>query len=249
MMTSQKTKAQVFDLPKLRNLVHVFRDRQEAGEILASMLEKYRGSDALVLGVPAGGVAVAIIIAQELNLVMDIAIVSKITLPWNTEMGYGAVAFDGAVLLNHDFLSRLRLSRQDIDEGVARTKEKVSRRVEKFRGNRPFPHLRRPVILVDDGIASGFTLLTAIEALRKAGCREIILAVPTAHEESLTRILEKVDAIYCPNLRGGWSFAVADAYEHWRDLNEQEVVNLLEGFNKDSGVSKKRRGVNSGKNQ
>ena len=249
MMTSKKTKAQLFDLPKLRNRVHVFRDRQEAGEILASMLEKYRGSNALVLGVPAGGVAVAVIIAQELNLAMDVAIVSKITLPWNTETGYGAVAFDGTVFLNHDFLSRLRLSHQDMEEGIARTKEKVSRRMETFRGNRPFPHLRRPVILVDDGIASGFTLLTAVEALRKADCREIILAVPTAHEESLTRILEKVDAIYCPNLRGGWSFAVADAYEHWRDLEEQEVFKLLEDFNKGSDESKKRRSVNSGKNR
>jgi predicted phosphoribosyltransferase len=237
---SEKTKAQVLDLPKLRNRVHVFRDRQEAGVILASMLERYRGSDALVLGVPAGGVAVAVIIAQELNLALDVAIVSKITLPWNTESGYGAVAFDGTVLLNHDFLSRLGLSRQDIEEGVARTKEKVSRRMEKFRGNRPFPQLRRPVILVDDGIASGFTLLTAVEALQKGGSKEIILAVPTAHEESLIRILEKVDMVYCPNLRGGWSFAVADAYEHWRDLDEQEVVNLLEGFNK--GVAELKKG-------
>jgi predicted phosphoribosyltransferase len=171
---------------------------------------------------------------------MDVAIVSKITLPWNTESGYGAVAFDGTVLLNHDFLSRLGLSRQDIEEGIARTKEKVSRRMENFRGNRPFPQLRRPVILVDDGIASGFTLLTAVEALRKAGSREIIVAIPTAHEESLTRILEKVDAIYCPNLRSGWSFAVADAYEHWRDLEEEEVVNLLKGFNK--GVAELKKG-------
>jgi predicted phosphoribosyltransferase len=234
-MTSQKTKAPVVDLQKLRNRVHVFRDRQEAGQVLASMLERYRETDALVLGVPAGGVAVAVIIARELNLALDVAIVSKITLSWNTESGYGAVAFDGTVLLNHDYLSRLRLSHQEMEEGVARTREKVSRRMEKFRGNRPFPDLRRPVILVDDGIASGFTLLTAVEALRKAGCKEIILAVPTAHEESLARILEKADAIYCPNLRGGWSFAVADAYEHWRDLEEQEVLTLLEEFNKGSG--------------
>jgi predicted phosphoribosyltransferase len=113
--------------------------------------------------------------------------------------------------------------------------------MEKFRGNRPFPQLRRPVILVDDGIASGFTLLTAVEALQKGGSKEIILAVPTAHEESLTRILEKVDMVYCPNLRGGWSFAVADAYEHWRDLDEQEVVNLLEGFNKGAAERVKNR--------
>ena len=185
-MMSEKTKAQLFDLPKLRNRIHVFRDRQEAGEVLASMLERYRDSDALVLAIPAGGVAVGVVIGQALNLAFDVAIVSKITLPWNTETGYGAVAFDGTVLLNHEFLSRLRLSHQDIEEGIARTKEKVSRRMEKFRGNRPFPDLRRPVILVDDGIASGFTLLTAVEALKKASSREIILAVPTAHEESLT---------------------------------------------------------------
>jgi putative phosphoribosyl transferase len=177
---SEKTKAQIFDLPKLRNRVHVFRDRQEAGEVLASMLERYRESDALVLAVPAGGVAVGAVIAQALILAFDVAIVSKITLPWNTETGYGAVAFDGTVLLNHEYLGRLHLGHQDIEEGIAKTKEKVFRRMEKFRGNRPLPDLRRPIILVDDGIASGFTLLTAVEALKKADCREIILAVPNS---------------------------------------------------------------------
>jgi putative phosphoribosyl transferase len=249
MIMTEKTKGLLHDLPKLRNRVHVFRDRQEAGEVLASMLERYRDSDALVLAVPAGGVAVGGVIAQGLNLAFDVAIVSKITLPWNTETGYGAVAFDGTVLLNHEFLSRLRLSHQDIEEGIARTKEKVSRRMDKFRGDRPFPDLRRPVILVDDGIASGFTLLTAVEALKKAGCREIILAVPTAHEESLTRILEQVDMIYCPNMRSGWSFAVADAYEHWRDLEEQEVIQFLEGFNKGTSGLKGRRGSDPDRNR
>jgi putative phosphoribosyl transferase len=246
---SEKTKAQLIDLPKLRNRVHVFRDRQDAGEVLASMLERYRDSDALVLAVPAGGMAVGAVIARTLNLALDVAIVSKITLPWNTESGYGAVAFDGTVRLNHDYLARLRLSHQEIEEGIANTRAKVSRRMETFRGNRPIPDLRRPVILVDDGIASGFTLLTAVEALKKAGCREITLAVPTAHEESLTRILEQVDVIYCPNLRSGWSFAVADAYEHWRDVGEQEVVNLLKDFNRGVDGLKRRGGSGSGKNR
>jgi putative phosphoribosyl transferase len=241
---SKKAKAQLFDLPKLRNRVHVFQDRQEAGEVLASMLERYRDSDALVLAVPAGGVAVGAVIARTLNLALDVAIVSKITLPWNTESGYGAVAFDGTVLLNHDFLARLHLSHQDIEGGIASTRIKVSRRMETFRGHHPLPDLRRPVILVDDGIASGFTLLTAVEALRKAGSEEVIVAVPTAHEESLARILEQVDVIYCPNRRGGWSFAVADAYDHWRDVGEQEVVDLLEDFHR--GVDGLREGGASG---
>ncbi len=246
---SEKTKVQLIDLPELRNRVQVFRDRQEAGEVLSSMLERYRDGDALVLGVPAGGVAVAVVIARELRLALDVAIVSKITLPWNTEAGYGAVAFDGTVMLNHDFLSRLRLSRQEMEEGVAKTREKVSRRMDMFRGSRPLPDLRRPVILVDDGIASGFTLLTACEALKKAGSKEIILAVPTAHEESLHRFLEKVNVAYCPNIRGGWSFAVADAYEQWGDLKEPEVIELLEDFREGGSRLKKGRGSGSRKNR
>ena len=97
-----------------------------------------------------------------------------------------------------------------------------------FRGDRPLPDFKRPIILVDDGLASGFTLRVAIKALRQAGATNIILAVPTAHSESVQMILEEVEAIYCPNLRSGFSFAVADAYEQWSDLDEEEVIRILE---------------------
>jgi putative phosphoribosyl transferase len=92
------------------------------------------------------------------------------------------------------------------------------------------PDFNRPVILVDNGLASKFTLRTATEALHKQGCREIILAVPTAHEESLRGIVEKVDSVFCPNIRSGPSFAVADVNEHWRDLNEDKVLQILDEF-------------------
>ena len=94
------------------------------------------------------------------------------------------------------------------------------------------PDLHHPIILIDDGLASGFTLQTAIEALRKTGSRQIILAIPTAHEKSLQAVAEKVHAVYCPNIRQGPAFAVADAYEHWTDLDEEEVMSLLEDFRK-----------------
>jgi predicted phosphoribosyltransferase len=220
----------IFDLPKLRNRVRVFRDRASAGKVLASMLEKFRRSDAIVTGIPAGGMAVAVEIAKELHLPLDIAVVSKITLPWNSEAGYGAVAFDGTVILNEALLSRLNLSDLEIQTGIKKTEQKVSRRVTMLRGNRPLPDFKRPVILVDDGLASGFTLRVAIKALRRAGATNVILAVPTAHSESVETILEEVEAIYCPNLRSGLSFAVADAYEQWSDLDEQEVIKLLQRF-------------------
>jgi predicted phosphoribosyltransferase len=220
----------IIELRHLHNRSYVFKDRAAAGKVLAEMLEKYRGSDALVLAVPAGGVAVASVIAKELNLPLDVAVVSKITLSWNSEVGYGGVAFDGTMRLNEELLCRMRLSEQEIREGTKRTEQKVARRVKKLRGDRPMPDFRHPLILVDDGLASGFTLVVAIEALRKSGARKIILAVPTAHEESLQRVLDKVEAIYCPNIRGGSSFAVAEAYEDWYDLDEEEVVRILSEF-------------------
>lgn len=220
----------IFDLPKLRNRLRVFHDRASAGKVLADMLEEFRDSNVMVMGIPAGGMAVAVEIARELHLPLDIAVVSKITLPWNTEAGYGAVAFDGTVILNEELLSRLNLSDQEIQTGIKNTEQKVSRRVALFRGDRPSPDFKRPVILVDDGLASGFTLRVAIKALRRNGTTNLILAVPTAHSESVQAILEEVDAIYCPNLRSGLSFAVADAYERWSDLGEQEVIRILQEF-------------------
>ena len=220
----------IFDLPKLRNRVRVFRDRASAGKVLAGMLEEYRGSHAMVMGIPAGGIAVAVEIARELHLPLDIAVVSKITLPWNSEAGYGAVAFDGTVMLNEELLSRLNLSNQEIQAGIKKTEQKVARRVAMFRGDRPLPDFKRPIILVDDGLASGFTLRVAIKALRQNNATNVILGVPTAHSESVQMVLEEVEAIYCPNLRGGFSFAVADAYEQWSDLDEQEVIRILQKF-------------------
>lgn len=225
-----KIENKIVERRQLHGRSYVFKDRAAAGRVLAEMLEKYRGSDALVLAVPAGGVAVASVIAEELNLPLDVAVVSKITPSWNSEVGYGAVAFDGTMRLNEELLSRMRLSEQEIQEGTKKTEQKVARRVKRLRGDRPMLDFRHPVILVDDGLASGFTLIVAIEALRKSGAQEIILAVPTAHEESLQRVLEKVEAIYCPNIRGGFSFAVAEAYEDWHDLDEEEVIKILSEF-------------------
>jgi predicted phosphoribosyltransferase len=194
------------------------------------MLEKYREGDALVMGIPAGGIAVAVEIARALRLPLDIAVVSKITLPWNSEAGYGAVAFDRTVMLNEELLSRLNLSNEEIQKGIKETGQKVVRRMAMFRGDRPLPDFRRPVVLVDDGLASGFTLRVAIKALRQAGATNVILAVPTAHSESVQTVLKEVEAIYCPNLRSGLSFAVADAYEQWSDLDEREVLRILQEF-------------------
>ena len=222
--------ANVVDLPDLRDQVGVFRNREHAGEILAGMLEVYSGSDAMVMAVPAGGVPVAKVLAEQLNLPMDIAVVSKITLPWNTEVGYGAVAFDGTVRLNKDLVARLGLTDEEIQRGISKTSAKVTHRVKHLRGKQALPDLTTShIILVDDGLASGFTMQVAVEALQKAGTKSITVAVPTGHQRAVESIAGEVDTLHCANMRGGYHFAVADAYMRWSDVGEKEVVSLLAG--------------------
>jgi predicted phosphoribosyltransferase len=194
------------------------------------MLEVCSDSDAIVMAVPAGGVPVAKVLAEQLYLSMDIAVVSKITLPWNTEVGYGAVAFDGTVRLNMDLVARLGLSDEEIQQGISKTSAKVARRVKHLRGKQSLPDLSASqIILVDDGLASGFTMQVAVEALQKAGTHSITVAVPTGHQRSVGRIAGEVNTLYCANIRGGYHFAVADAYLRWSDVGEKEVVSLLAG--------------------
>jgi len=226
----QESGSNVYDLSHLRDRVHVFSTRRHAGEIVAGMLEAYRRAEAVVLAIPAGGVPVAAAIAQRLAMPLDVAVVSKITLPWNTEVGYGAVAFDGTVSLNESLLEQLSLSEQEVADGIARTREKVARRQRRFRGDRPMPQLSaRTAILVDDGLASGFTMRVAAQALT-ALAAETIVAVPTAHAGAVADLAERVGAVYCPNIRSGMSFAVADAYRRWRDVSEDEAAAALASF-------------------
>ncbi|GAB4279153.1 MAG: phosphoribosyltransferase [Deferrisomatales bacterium] len=220
--------------PSLRDRDRVFLDRTDAGGRLAALLGEWAGTDALVLAVPAGGVPVAVEVARALELPLDVAVVSKVTLPWNPEAGYGAVAFDGTVELNEELLAYLGLTRRETEEGVARTRAKVARRVAALRGDRPFPRLEgRPALLVDDGLASGFTLRVAAGALGRAGAARVIVAVPTAHRGALGRLAGRVERVYCPNVRSALPFAVADAYRLWRDVPEEEARAALERFHEE----------------
>jgi len=220
--------ANVVVLSELYQGLRVFRDRAHAGAILADMLGEYHGGDALVLAIPAGGVPVGRVVADRLGLPLDVAVVSKITIPWDSEAGYGAVAFDGSVKLNTPLIARLGLSDAQVRSGIADTRRKVSRRVEQLQGDRSVAEVaHRPVILVDDGLASGFTMQAACDALIGLGADNLLVAVPTGHHNAVVHIAAKVTALYCPNIRRGWSFAVADAYERWTDVEWDEVMRLM----------------------
>jgi predicted phosphoribosyltransferase len=211
----------------LTGRTHVFADRAAAGRALSSLLPHLHGTDALVLAIPSGGVPVAAALAADARLALDVAPVSKALFPWTTESGFGAVAFDGSSWIDEALVARHRLTDRQLEAALDEARQKVARRVARLRGARPFEVANRSVVLVDDGIAGGATMRTAITALRRAGVTSLVVAVPTAHEAAVAALEPLVDVLAIANLRGGRSFAVADAYAEWRDVDEAEAAGLL----------------------
>ncbi len=221
--------AKIIEARELRNKNYVFRDRVHAGELLALRLKPYIERASIVLAIPSGGVPVGNAIAKELGIPLDSIIVRKLPIPYNTEAGFGSVSWDGEVKLNDKLLSGLQLSQEEIGKAIDEVKRELDRRMGLFRGKRPFPELKgRTVIIVDDGLASGYTILAAISSVKKHTPAKIIVAIPTASKNAIDFVSPYVDEIFCLNIRETSVFAVADAYQEWHDLTEQEVLKILE---------------------
>jgi putative phosphoribosyl transferase len=221
--------AEIIDNPAFRGRVSIFKDRFEAGKLLADELREYTGNrNVIVLAVPAGGVPVGYEVAKELAVPMDVVVVRKVQIPWVPEAGFGAVTWDGKVFLNKGLVERLGLTEEDIQTAVIETKRNIQDRLQKFRGNKPMPRLAgQVVILVDDGLASGFTMLVATRSVGDKAPQKIVVAVPTASLGAVELLTSEVNQIVCLNIRSGSSFAVADAYVNWHDLTDEEVQKIL----------------------
>jgi predicted phosphoribosyltransferase len=219
--------------PLLRDKVAVFKDRTDAGKRLAESLAGYRDTKGIVLALPSGGVPVAVEIASALNLPLDLLIVRKVQIPGNPEAGFGAIGPDGEVLLNKELMKHLRLTEEEIRIQTEKTRATLRQRNRIFREGRPFPSLQGMVaIVVDDGLASGYTMLSAVRFLRKMSPQTLVAAVPTGSKKTVEALIPEVDELYCLNVRGGPFFAVADAYRNWYDLTDEEVLSLLQQVHK-----------------
>jgi len=210
--------------PSLSERVKVYKDRRHAGRVLGSFMKSHSLIPDLIMAIPAGGVPVALEVAKVLGVKMDIIIVKKVLYPWTTEAGFGAVGPLGTVVLGPS-----PLSEEEVKLQLAEALKKVEERERLLRKGKPYPDLTGlTVAVVDDGIAAGYTMLAAVEAVRKMGAREVWAAAPTASVDGAERVARKADLVIVPNLRSGPYFAVAEAYEVWYDLDEEEVLQLLE---------------------
>ncbi len=218
----------IFD-KNLKNKFYIFKNREDAGKRLAEFLKEHiKNKDTLVLAIPSGGVPVAKEISKILNLPMDLLIVRKIQLPWTTEAGFGAMNLDKDVVLNEKILNYYKLTKEQIEEQKEKTWKTLLERNKIFRKNKPFPDLKgKTVVIVDDGLASGYTLKAGIKYIKKRNPKEIIVAVPTCSYDSAQSVLPLVDKLICLNVRDIYPYAVADAYQEWHDLTKEEVINLL----------------------
>jgi len=208
--------------------VDKFSDRSEAGIILAKYLKDYIGNpNVIILALPRGGVPVAFEIATALAVPLDVIIVRKLGLPGYEELAMGAIASGGTVFFNEALLNQLNLNRLSIQNVVEKEREELLRREQLYRGNRPFPNLKEKiVILVDDGIATGSTMMAAIEAIRNHKPKSIIIAVPVAAYSTCEELAPLVERIVCP-LKPIDFYAVGLWYENFPQTSDDEVIELL----------------------
>ena len=205
-----------------------FRDRREAGRLLAAQLGAYaKRPDVLVLALPRGGVPVAAEVASALGAPLDVFVVRKLGVPGHEEYALGAIATGGVRVLNEEVVQALRIPDRVIDALAAREQEELARRERVYRGHRPPLDVRgRTVILVDDGLATGATMHAAIRALRQQQPARIVVAVPTASPETCAELKTEVDDIICATTPDPF-YAVGLWYEDFSQTTDEEVRELL----------------------
>ncbi|HEY3095515.1 MAG TPA: alpha/beta family hydrolase [Acidimicrobiia bacterium] len=204
-----------------------FRDRREAGRRLAERLSGLRSSRPLVLGLPRGGVPVAFEVARALDSPLDVLVVRKLGVPFQPELGMGAVGEDGVHVLNPEVLREAGVTDAQLAEVEARERAEVERRADRLRGGRPAVALSgRTVIIVDDGLATGGTARAAIRVARERGASRVVLAVPVAPPDTVAALSREADEVIALETPEPF-FAIGGWYMDFSPTSDQEVVDLL----------------------
>lgn len=211
-----------------------FADRKEAGKFLATKLTEYASKNPVCAGLPRGGVVVAAQVAEKLNCALDVLVAGKLRSPNNPELAMGAVTEDGEVYLNDGVITILRVTKRYIEEEKAERMHVVLEKLARYRqviGKTPLKG--RCVILVDDGLATGSTMIAAAQAAHAGGAAEIIVAVPGGPSDTVARLkaMPEVSRVICPVMPEPF-YAVSQLYRDFRQTLDDEVVEILKEFAK-----------------
>ena len=205
----------------------LFADRRDAGRRLAGRLRRLRGPDVVVLGIPRGGVPVAAVVAAELDAPLDVLVVRKLGVPGHPELAMGAVGERGVRVVNDDVVRSVGVAAEDFVEADLRERAEVTERARRFRGALgPTPLLGRTALVVDDGVATGATMAAGCDVARALGAAAVVVAVPVASREALTRLRRVADEVVCLGAPEPF-FGVGRWYRDFRPTQDDDVVTLL----------------------
>ncbi len=205
----------------------VFSDRHQAGEQLADALETYRDRNPLILAVPRGGITVAAPVWERLGGDLDLIITRKIGAPYQPELAIGAVTGDGFVMVNDQLVSRLKVDEEYIKKTAESEKKEIERRLKLYRGDYPLPAPdNRLVILIDDGVATGYTLLAALRSLQDKKPARLVLAVPVGPPDTFDRLDGEVDELVYLEAPAHFA-AVGQFYRRFNQVDDSEVISIL----------------------
>ncbi|MDD5338591.1 MAG: phosphoribosyltransferase family protein [Dehalococcoidales bacterium] len=205
-----------------------FENRYDAGRMLAKKLMEYAGKPVVVLGIPNGGVAVALQVALALNAELDVVISRKIPLPMRPEGGFGSITDDGTIILDEELIKKNGITEEQIKQQVNKVKASIRQRAVLYYQDRPPLDVDgKIVIIVDDGLASGYTMRAAIESIKKHHPAQIIAAVPVAPAHAVKDVQKAADKVVACVVSNQSVFFVADSYTHWYDITDSEVLSCL----------------------
>ena len=206
-----------------------FTDRMQAGKLLAERLEAYANRpDALVLALPRGGVPVGFALAEALNLPLDILLVRKLGVPGHEEVAMGAIASGGGRIIRHDIVKMLGITDEAIEETTRRERAEMQRRDLLYRAGQPPPRVEgREILLVDDGLATGATMMAAVQALRTRRPARVVVAVPVGAADACRLLSDEADEVVCLRMPEPFH-AVSPWYDEFPQTGDREVIDLLE---------------------
>jgi len=209
-------------------MAEMFLDRVDAGRRLADELRGRVAADTVVLAIARGGVPVGGEAALALGLLLDVVFPRKLPIPWNPEAGFGAVTSDGTIVLNDALVGEVGLTKSQVNAIAAEVRREIERAELALR--RKWPEISvvgKEVVVVDDGLASGYTMLAAVQAARRSGARRNVAAVPVASEAAVRLIGGSADELVCLIESHNLPFAVADYYAVWHDVSDKEALEYL----------------------